>query len=93
MKPKSEATITKEIMAALRVRGWLVYKIHGGPYQSIGLPDLLSISPAGRHMWVEVKKPGGKPTKIQDYRIAELEENYAEVLVVSSAEEVIHWIS
>lgn len=36
-----------------------------------GLPDLLAIR-GGRAYWIEVKQPGGKPTRLQEHRLDEL---------------------
>lgn len=47
-------------------------KIHGGPYQTVGIPDLLCIR-SGVTRWLEVKQPGKRPTPIQSKRMAEIE--------------------
>ncbi len=53
-----------------RIVGWLkkneiwVTKVHGGPYQQAGLPDLRIIY-RGRSIDVEVKDKGKKPTRLQ----------------------------
>lgn len=47
-------------------------KVHGGPYQLSGVPDLLCIK-AGRAMFLEVKQPGKHPTEIQRRRMNEIE--------------------
>lgn len=88
MKVK-EAAIVKRVTRELRAAGWLVYKIHGGPYQIAGLPDLLAISPEGRHVWIECKRPGGKLTALQAARHDELRKNNAVVLVVDGPIQVV----
>lgn len=60
----SEKSIERRIKKALEERGWLVFKIHGGPMQHLGLPDLWCIW-KGFLMCLEVKKPGGKISKVQ----------------------------
>ena len=73
-------------MAVARSLGWYVIKIHGGPYQLSGLPDVLAIK-RGRAVWAEFKRPGGEPTRIQELRIRELEAAGCRCAVVRSATE------
>ena len=47
-------------------------KIHGGPYQMSGVPDLLCVK-EGRAVWLEVKQPGKRPTDVQVRRMNEIE--------------------
>ena len=38
-----------------------------------GYPDITGvIPPTGRALWIEVKRPGNKPTKLQLYRLEQL---------------------
>jgi hypothetical protein len=67
-----EANIVAAIVRVAESLGWKPIKIHGGPYQLAGLPDLLCLQ-HGRAVWLEVKQPGKKPTEIQTRRMAELE--------------------
>lgn len=46
-------------------------KIHGGPYQISGVPDLLCIKD-GKTVFLEVKQPGKSATKIQTARMNEI---------------------
>lgn len=46
-------------------------KIHGGPFQTAGIPDLLIIK-EGRAYFLEVKQPGKRPTKLQEQRMNEI---------------------
>jgi hypothetical protein len=66
-----EASIVAAIVRVAESHGWMPIKIHGGPYQLSGLPDLLCLK-QGRAVWLEVKQPGKKPTEIQKRRMAEL---------------------
>jgi len=58
-----ERAIQKQIVAALRKAGWLVYilsRSRGARYHK-GLPDLFIRHTARKlHGWVEVKRPGEK---------------------------------
>lgn len=67
-----ESSIVAAIVRAAKDAGWWVMKIHGGPYQMSGVPDLLCIK-GGRAMFFEVKQPGKRPTAIQERRMNEIE--------------------
>lgn len=82
-----ESAIVSRVMKRLTADGYFVIKIHGGPYQIAGLPDLLAIR-HGRAMWVEVKRPGEKTTLIQDMMIKKLREHGCTVLVAYGVEEL-----
>ncbi len=69
----SEKAITKKIMGRLNELGFWTLKIHGGAYQMAGLPDILAIK-EGKAYWIEVKRPGGKPTALQLKRLRDLKE-------------------
>ena len=73
-------------MAAAKSLGWYVVKIHGGPYQLSGLPDVLAIK-GGHAAWAEFKRPGCEPTRIQLHRIRELEAAGCSCAVVRSVGE------
>jgi len=49
--------LTKEIVIALKKNGCFAVKIHGGPYQVAGLPDIVGCY-QGRFFGLEVKLPG-----------------------------------
>jgi hypothetical protein len=63
---------------------WWV-KLHGGPMQRAGIPDLLVIY-KGRTFFVEVKAPGQKPTRLQCHTHAQMVLSGATVMVVTSLE-------
>lgn len=67
-----ESSIVAAIVRVAKDAGWWVMKIHGGPYQLSGVPDLLCIKD-GRAMFFEVKQPGNTPTLIQKRRMNEIE--------------------
>lgn len=66
-----ESTITKNICKELKNRGIWHMKIHGGPYQRAGIPDLLVII-KGHAFFFEVKVPGKKLTDLQWHTIREI---------------------
>ena len=82
-----ESNIVAAIVRVAKAAGWWVMKIHGGPYQLSGVPDLLCLK-GGRAMFLEVKQPGNKPTEIQRRRMNEIErEGGAACHVVTSKEQ------
>lgn len=71
-----EKTIVNSIMRALKNAGvsWL-FKTHGGPFQSKGIPDIICIAPeSGRFVGIEVKRPElGRLTELQASQIRRIE--------------------
>ena len=65
---------------------WWV-KIRKGPYQRSGLPDL-HITWCGRSIWLEVKRPGKKATKLQRHILEEIQKAGGYTGIVSSVEEL-----
>jgi len=63
-------------------------KIAGGPMQRTGIPDLLAVID-GRAVFLEVKRPGNKATKLQLHRIAELRGAGATAEVVTNWNEAL----
>ncbi len=70
-KAPLEKTIVAKGMAVARGMGFLAIKMHGGGYSLAGLPDVLCLKD-GRAYWIEFKRPGEEPTKIQQHRLREL---------------------
>jgi len=61
---QSEAEIVRAILKAVRARGYFAFRIHGGPFTAPGLPDVFVFR--GGQCWaLEVKRPGGKASKVQ----------------------------
>lgn len=83
----AERDIVAAIVRSAKRQGWWTMKVHGGPYQPAGIPDLMLVKD-GRVIWFEVKQPGKKPTPIQVRRMAEIEEQSgARCYVVTSREQ------
>jgi hypothetical protein len=57
----NERALTKRILEKLRQGGGLWIKIHGGPYQQMGLPDIVGCY-KGFFVGMEVKVPGKERT-------------------------------
>jgi fumarate reductase subunit D len=66
-----EGRVTKQVIRALeaiRARGepvWWV-KLHGGPMQQAGLPDVLVVY-CGLVFFIEIKAPAGRVSKLQEF--------------------------
>lgn len=91
MATKAETTLQQNIVRAIRKkygsRCW-VLKVHGGPYQKTGVPDLLVIID-GVALWFEVKMPGEDPTEIQKAVMQEIRAAGCVVAVVESVSEAM----
>lgn len=83
-KAPLERTIVAKVMATAKALGWWAMKTHGSAYSVAGLPDVMCIKD-GRVAWMEVKRPGEEPTKIQSHRHRELAGHGCPVTVVFSA--------
>lgn len=68
----AERDIVAAIVRSAKKQGWWTMKIHGGPYQPAGIPDLLLVK-NGQAFFLEVKQPGKHPTPIQVRRMQEIE--------------------
>lgn len=73
MRKPSEASIVAKGMAEAKRLGFFAIKIHGNQYQMAGIPDVLCLR-GGRAYWIEFKRPGEEPTKLQVHRMRQLEE-------------------
>jgi hypothetical protein len=91
-----ESTVTRNIVAYLKdlkrtgKRIWFS-KLHGGPMQKAGLPDLIVLY-RGVFLAIEIKRPGGKATPLQLHTLAEMEKAGAQTIVASSVEDVAGFI-
>lgn len=68
------------------------FKVHGGPYQRKGIPDILGVH-NGRLFAFEVKRPGKKATEIQAWCISQIRNAGGLAGVVTSVEEVQELLS
>ena len=81
--------------------GWLVWRNNSGMVQTArghmvkmgmaGLPDLFAIKD-GLLLGVEVKRPGKKPTEIQERMLGELREHGAATVVATCIEDLRNYI-
>lgn len=83
-----ENSIVSSIRKAAKKQGWWSLKIHGG-FGRAGIPDLLCLKD-GQAVFLEVKQPGKKASKLQVFTMSEIEaEAGAPCFVVTSATEAI----
>ena len=70
-KSPSERSIVAKGMAVAKSLGFYAVKLHGSAYSLVGIPDVLCLKD-GKAYFIEFKRPGEEPTKIQQHRIREL---------------------
>ena len=64
-----ETRLVKRLLVKLRREfgeDLFIFKVHGGPFQMTGLPDLVGCL-RGRFVGIEVKVGSNQPSKIQHY--------------------------
>lgn len=83
-----ESRLVSRIIAECERRGAWTCKLHGGPYQAAGLPDLVVVWQA-RTLWFEAKTPDGELTPIQRRQHDLMRAAGAEVHLVRSVADVI----
>ena len=59
-----ESEIQAQIRDYLRWNGWFVVKIHQSLGSYRGIADLYALR-GGQHVWIEVKRPGGRQSEYQ----------------------------
>jgi hypothetical protein len=67
----SEKSIVAKGMAVAKSLGFYAVKLHGSAYSLVGIPDVMCLKD-GKAYFIEFKRPGEEPTKIQQHRIREL---------------------
>lgn len=85
-----EADIQRDIVDYLKLAGYVVFRMNAGRAKKnvtgapAGTPDILAISPRGRHLWVEVKTEEGTVSQTQQAVIDELIRRGDSVIVARS---------
>ena len=83
-----ESAITKDICNYLKTLDkCFFWKEHGGMYGTAGIPDII-ICYKGRFVALEVKRPGGKLTRLQAKAIKDIRAAEGGAYIVTSIEEV-----
>lgn len=83
--------ITGEVRVLLEsVPDSAVVKIKGGAAQESGLPDFYFTCAAlsGRSVWIEVKRPGEEPRKLQQYKLDKFRRAGAMAISITSVDEL-----
>jgi len=92
----SETSLSRAIQKLLRASGYLVVRVQAGGQHGrmrlaeAGVPDLWCSIGGG--MWIEVKRPGQKPSKAQREWHAKAREHGVRVEVVTSVLDVVKLI-
>ena len=86
MGTKPETRIVNAIMRDLRSRGAWCFKVHGGPFQASGIPDIVGCI-GGAFFGIEVKVAGGKATELQELTLRRIREAGGRGGVATSVEE------
>ena len=82
----TESKIQKKITDNLESDGWVVVKLM--KTSTNGIPDLMCLR-NGVAKFIEVKKPNGKISELQKYRIKQLRKQGFEAIVMDSPTNII----
>lgn len=82
-----ESRIVERIMSYLRARGAFAEKLHGGMLQTTGLPDVVACY-RGKFLAIEVKRPGGRATPMQEHILREIRKAGGFAAVATSVQDV-----
>lgn len=82
-----ESEVQTKIKKRLEKSGWLVIKLIQTTLN--GIPDLLALRD-NEAVFIEVKRPGGKVSPLQTYRIKELKNKQFQVIIAYSPQDIHH---
>ncbi|KGP80098.1 MULTISPECIES: VRR-NUC domain-containing protein [unclassified Paenibacillus] len=85
-----ESQIESYLRDKIKAFGGIAYKFVS-PGNS-GVPDRMVLLPEGRTVFVELKAPGKKPTKLQQVQHKRMQALGHEVRVIDSREQVDAWL-
>lgn len=86
-----EKNVEKKLIRAVEALGGLAIKFVSP--QSAGWPDRIVLMPGGRIVFVEVKQTTGRLSKMQDYRLRQLEKLGFEIKVIYGEKDDLTWLS
>ena len=81
-----ERDVERKLAATVKQAGGLCPKLVSPGFD--GMPDRLLLMPGGLVAFVEVKKPGGKPTPLQVYRHSQLRRLGMQVYMLDDPEQI-----
>lgn len=81
----NESSIQSSIKRTLEIYGWLVTKLI--QTTTNGIPDLMALK-NGKTVFIEVKRPGNKPTPLQLFRHDQLRRKGFEVIVATKISDI-----
>jgi Holliday junction resolvase len=86
----TEAQLTKKIIDALKEEGAFAVKIHGGTFQSRGLPDVIGLMKCF-FFGLEVKLPGKEDTitKLQIKKLRDIQKAGGIAAMVTSVDQAL----
>lgn len=79
-----ESKIQSQIIRKLHADGWMVIKLI--KTNTNGIPDLICHR-QGRTIYIEVKRPGQKPTALQSFRMNQLQDHGIQSITANSLED------
>lgn len=82
-----EATVARAVDRILRERGAWSVNIHATGATRNGIPDRIAIY-QGRPLALELKAPGGRPTRLQQHELDQAQAAGATVAVIHNAAEL-----
>lgn len=94
----TETDVKRDIAQTARAMGAKCHRLNGGRvrvkggwmhFDEDGTPDLLTVWPNSKTLYVEVKKPGESPTAVQKLRHRELRNMGHSVVVCHSVDEFV----
>ena len=86
--PILESYVEKKAVEFAETMGYITFKV--SPVSQRGWPDRVFINRYGYHIYIEIKRGGKKPRKLQRYRIQQLEERTVEVHWSDDLETIKH---
>jgi len=82
----TESDVVGSIRKYLKSKDYFTYNLQ--VVTPSGMPDMVVISPEGKHIYLEIKKQGGRLGSMQKYMIKKLRKRQCEVHVVYSLDKV-----
>ncbi len=85
----TETNITKSILRYLKTLDkCFAWKVHGGMYGTAGIPDIIACY-HGRFFAFEIKRPGCRPSDIQEVAMRKIKKAGGEAFIVNSKKQVM----